>query len=321
MSAPAEVSVILPTFNPHRGRLGRTLAGLREQTLPSDRWELVIVDNNSPPANRVRPDDVAWHPAGRVVFEPRPGLTPARRAGIAATAAPLMVFVDDDNVLAPDYLEAAGRIAARHAAFGAYGGIAAPGWEQPPPAWTAEFHCYLALRDLGPEPLHAGGGAFGPEFTPNGAGMVVRRAVAEAWARELERCPERATLDRAAGALGAHGDLDLAWASFALGLEVAYVPKLRLEHLIPPQRLTRDYLARLLYGMAYSGQFFVAARSGNPPPVAPPLLPLRKLKRFLLTGAALRPAAYVWWRHYCGILDAQRVWHRSADRNASPSAA
>lgn len=316
---PFRVSVIIPTYNPHRGRLERTLAALQAQTLPRSEWELCIVDNHSPADNRVRAYDAAWHPAGQVIFETRRGSAHARRAGFAATSAPLIVCVDDDNVLAPDYLEQALAIAAAHPTFGAFGGITEPEWEATPPAWTREFHSFLAIRDYGPEILHERGDRFGPEYTPNGAGMVVRRSVAAAWSETLDRAPERASLGRAGRALGAHEDLDLAWSAFPLGLEVAYVPALRMRHLIPPQRLTRDYLGRLLHGMAYSGQFFKAARLGEPPPVPRGLHPLRKLRRYLVTGAAFSPAAYVRWRHYCGNLDAQEAWHRDATRDATPT--
>lgn len=317
MNAP-RACVIIPTYNPHRGRLERTLAALQAQTLPRSEWELCIVDNHSPANNRVPASDASWHPSGRVIFETSRGSAHARRAGFAATSAALIVCVDDDNVLAPDYLEQALTIAAAHPSFGAYGGITEPEWEATPPAWTHEFHRFLAIRDYGPQILHARGERFGPEYTPNGAGMVVRRAVAETWSATLDNSPERASLGRAGRALGAHEDLDLAWAAFPLGLEVAYVPTLRLRHLIPPQRLTREYLGRLMHGMAYSGQFFEAARRGKPPAPPVPMHWLRKLRRYLQTGAAFNPSAWVWWRHYCGVLDARWDWYHSDRRDASP---
>ncbi len=41
------LSVIIPTHNPDPGRLGRVLAGLRDQSLDGVEWETVIVDNAS----------------------------------------------------------------------------------------------------------------------------------------------------------------------------------------------------------------------------------------------------------------------------------
>jgi glycosyltransferase involved in cell wall biosynthesis len=97
------VSVIVCTHNPRQEYLTRVLAALRVQTLPTAGWELLVIDNASkePVAGRF---DLSWHPHGRHVREDELGLTPARLRWIAEARAELLVFVDDDNVLDPDYL-------------------------------------------------------------------------------------------------------------------------------------------------------------------------------------------------------------------------
>src|SRR4030095_1866009 len=95
------LSVAICTHNPRADYFARTLDGLRAQTLSRNEWELLIVDNASAPP--LAPD-LSWHPRGRIVREERAGLTPARTCAIRSTIADLIVFVDDDNVLAPDYL-------------------------------------------------------------------------------------------------------------------------------------------------------------------------------------------------------------------------
>jgi hypothetical protein len=52
-----ELSVIIPSHQPHRERLARTLAGLRSQTLPVDRWETVL----ALPRLTARPAARGWH--------------------------------------------------------------------------------------------------------------------------------------------------------------------------------------------------------------------------------------------------------------------
>ena len=100
-----EISVIICTRNPREDYLRRTLDALKAQSLPKDQWELLVVDNASdaPLAGRF---DLSWHPNARHVREEKVGLTHARLHGIAASQADLLVFVDDDNVLRPDYLRA-----------------------------------------------------------------------------------------------------------------------------------------------------------------------------------------------------------------------
>src|ERR1700758_1202661 len=104
-----ELSIVICTHNPRLEYLSRTLEALRVQTLPVAEWELLLIDNasRSPVAASV---NLTWHPNGRHVKEEVLGLTPARLRGIQETQGQLLVFVDDDSVLEPSYLEIAMRI-------------------------------------------------------------------------------------------------------------------------------------------------------------------------------------------------------------------
>src|SRR5580692_10629321 len=112
------VSVIICSHNPREDYLRRVLDALKAQTLPAKDWELLLVDNASkePLAGRF---DLSWHPNARHVREEKTGLTHARLHGIAEAKGNLLVFVDDDNVLRADYLEASLKIAADYPKLGA----------------------------------------------------------------------------------------------------------------------------------------------------------------------------------------------------------
>src|SRR5881628_1215246 len=101
-----DISVIVCTHNPRTEYLRRVLDGLAGQTLPKDRWELLLVDNASA-RNVADTIDLSWHARAIHVREDTLGLTAARLRGIAETHGALCVFVDDDSVLSPDYLAAA----------------------------------------------------------------------------------------------------------------------------------------------------------------------------------------------------------------------
>src|SRR5262245_65720307 len=121
------ISVLISTHNPNMDRLERTLKGIAEQTLNSEYWELVIVDNASTTPLSV--DGLAWtRGARRVIREERLGLAYGRLAGIRNSTGALLVFVDDDNVLTPGYLENATKIFSRVKALGVAGGIVEPDW-------------------------------------------------------------------------------------------------------------------------------------------------------------------------------------------------
>lgn len=261
--AAARISVVVCTHNPRPDYFDRCLAGLRAQTLGLDAWELVVVDNRSdePVASRF---DLGWHERARLVSEPTLGLTPARLAGIRAASGELLVFVDDDNLLDPDYLETARRVAAERPFLGAWSGQCRPVFETPPPAWTERYWGLLCIRRFETEvwsnlPRLA-------DTMPAGAGLCVRRSVAQRYLDLHDSGARTIQLDRAGASLLSGGDNDLAACACDLGLGVGLIPSLTLEHLIPPQRLTADYLARLAEGIELSSTVLDAIW-GAPKPV------------------------------------------------------
>src|SRR4051794_9281864 len=128
-----ELSVILCTHNPRSAFLAETLAGLRAQSLEMGRWELIVVDNASHPP--LAPD-LTWHPEARTIREDRVGLTLARLCGFRAAKGELFVLVDDDNVLAPDYLALALDLAVKWPLLGAWGGQCMGRFKREPEPWT-----------------------------------------------------------------------------------------------------------------------------------------------------------------------------------------
>ena len=310
------VSVILPAHNPDENRLARALGGLRAQTLPASRWESLLIDNAS-----ARFPTSAWlreHAPENLVLrrEPAIGLTHARRHGFTQAAAAAAVLVDDDNVLAPDYLERALAHLEAHPRVGTLGGPVVPEFAAPPPAWTAEFHSLLALRDLGPVPIISCGlrppGATANQYplhAPVGAGMVLRRPAWEAWLRLLQAAASGpAPIDRKGDDLSSSGDNDIVLAALAAGWETAYFPDLRLVHLIPASRLETAYLARLNHGIQRSWLRVLARHDACPwPPVPPWTLPLRSARAWLRHRPWRSPAAYVRWRGAVGHFEGRAL--------------
>ena len=143
---PIEVSAIIHTRNPRWEYLRRTLDALQAQTLDLEKWELVVVDNAS---NEAVADHMplSWHPHGRHVREERPGATWARLRGLRErTPGTLVVFIDDDNLAAPDYLAQTLAIAASWPMLGAWGGQIEGAYEEEPPAWLRRAEQHLAVR-------------------------------------------------------------------------------------------------------------------------------------------------------------------------------
>ena len=278
------ISVIICTHNPREDYLRRVLAALRAQTLPIDQWELLLVDNASeqPLAGRF---DLTWHPRARHVREEKTGLTHARLCGIAAAQADLLVFVDDDNVLYPNYLEAALKIGAEYPWLGTWGGSYYPDFEKEPPDELRPWLCGLPLETV--KQVVWAKLKKGSEALPAGAGIVVRREVAQHYREQVLNDPVRQALDRSGKLLCGGGDSDMGLCGFDLGLGTGKFPQLELTHLIAARRLNLDYVAGIYEGFGYSGAVNDAVHQPELPPPRNPFGPLRihlLWIRFFLSG-------------------------------------
>jgi glycosyltransferase involved in cell wall biosynthesis len=252
-----KISVIICTYNPRDSYMAQTLDGLKQQSLDQADWELLVIDNRSdvPVAGRF---DLSWHAHARILREEELGLTPARLTGISESTGEILVFVDDDNVLDPDYLEQALRIAHERPFLGAWGGQCRGIFEQVPPEWTKRYWGLLALHEFDEDAW-----SNQPRLTdtlPVGAGLCIRRAAADHYLALHQRGDRKFALDRKGDSLISCGDHDLAACACDLGLGTGKIAALKLQHQMPAVRFTQDYLARLCYGTYYSGVMLDAER-------------------------------------------------------------
>lgn len=294
MSHPnISISVFIPTHNADPQRLSRTFRALQSQTVPDSIWELLVIDNASdPPLSATHPGA----PEGTsVIRESTLGLTAARLRGFRESRGSLIIMVDDDNVLAPDYLERALELADNYPQCGAFGGPSHPEFETTPPAWLKEFHGLLALRDLGNESMLSKikENPDYPEFSPIGAGMVLRKNALQTW---IEQAPDSLLSDRKGASLSSSGDNDIVLSVLKSGYQVGYFPQLSLTHLIPNQRLQVSYLARLNQSIQYSWMQVLYHHGVNPWPKIPRWsFPLRVAKAWFKRKSWMSDPAYIKW--------------------------
>jgi len=250
MNPAALISVVIPTHNPDPGRLMQTLLGLRAQSAEARPFETLVVDNAStrfPDAAfflECAPEDF------QIVREERLGLTAARLAGFGATRGDLVILVDDDNVLEAGYIAAARQIARDHPFLMSWSGNVELAFEAgavpPPTLWRSYLTERVCVRAVwSNDPGHNAS-------TPWGAGMCVRRALADAYRDHCSRDSKRLSLDLSGDRLTYGGDTDIAYFGCAMGFGMGVFPQLRLKHLIPAGRCDKAYLLRAIEGHAYS---------------------------------------------------------------------
>jgi glycosyltransferase involved in cell wall biosynthesis len=242
------LTVIIPTHNPRPDLLGEVLDCLKAQSLSLDQWELIIIDNASHVP--VDPSLLQWHPGSRLVVESRLGLTFARLRGILEAKSDLLVWVDDDNLLDPGYLENALNAFQRHPQLGAAGGPSVPRYQQPPPPWFSEGLVPLGCRYHGEHSILMRWDPAIPSYphaAPIGAGLVIRKQPMQHWAQSIAEDPVRQNLGRRGSSLRSGEDNDINLCLLRGGWQLAYLPDLRLTHVIHSSRLRFKYQMRLAY--------------------------------------------------------------------------
>jgi glycosyltransferase involved in cell wall biosynthesis len=139
----ADVAVIVPTLRRPES-LERALRSLFAQTGVADRVSAIVVVDNDPVGSAAATVEALLSQSPwslTYVHAPRPGVATARNAGLAATDAPLIAFLDDDEAASPGWLAAllkARETTGADAVFGPITGQApdAAAWLKP---WLERF--------------------------------------------------------------------------------------------------------------------------------------------------------------------------------------
>jgi glycosyltransferase involved in cell wall biosynthesis len=181
----------------------------------------------------------------RILAEPRPGLSFARRTAIENARGTYLCFLDDDNDAATDYLKVAQEIFESNPSVCFCGGESfwpkAPQWFDLP--LIARF--FSKAVAVGPQRASASGLIDHGDFLW-GAGLCIRAERAKAlysagFSPVLSGRLGRKVLS------GEDGELTiLLQITGCLGY---YSPALRLEHRVNPHRLNLSYFSKLFYGM------------------------------------------------------------------------
>jgi glycosyltransferase involved in cell wall biosynthesis len=247
-----QVTAVLPTFN-GATRIPCVLAALSAQNALPGSFEIVVVDNGSTDGTAMAATTAARDLGDRgigcrLVAELRQGLTYARIRGVLEASAPLVAFLDDDNIPAFGYI-AAGIAAFADPSVGLAVSSVHPQWEVAPPPSIARRRHLLAVNDyLGEAAMEFG--AAEPIAPTIGAGLWVRHSAFLA-AVPCDH-PERLMPDRLGGQLVSSGDIEIGLLIGRAGFRRIYEPTMRVVHEIPRARLGVGYFCRLIEGVVRS---------------------------------------------------------------------
>jgi glycosyltransferase involved in cell wall biosynthesis len=247
------ISLFTCTRNPATALFGRALEAVAALDVPAGaEIEYVIVDNASDPPLSARAAEfpaLARLPNVRIVSEPTPGTSAARRRAVRETRGELLIWLDDDAVLARDYLTKALAVATAHPGVSAFGaGTIDVEFTDPVPDWVGR-----EMRAFFQERRHAhtefGTPRGWTSYCPFGTGLVTRRQAMQRWSDAVER-GTYAIIGRDGRSMLAGEDAQVIFSAVNAGEQIGVTPELRLTHLIPGRRCTEAYIARMEYGIS-----------------------------------------------------------------------
>ena len=240
------ISVIICTYNREK-YIYNVLSSLAHGTFPAHLFEIVLVDNNCTDDTHAEVDRFcADNPSVtlRYFVETNQGLSHARNRGIKESKGDILVYVDDDATVNPDYLRTYADWFASHPETDAAGGPIIPHYETgSEPRWMTYFIKRLLTGYLyfGNKP-----GPFPGDNYPGGGNAAYRSRVFEKVGLY------NVELGRNGDSLGGGEEKDIFDKMKREGMQFIYLPQAILYHSIPGYKLEADYFNRLTTGIGQS---------------------------------------------------------------------
>jgi glycosyltransferase involved in cell wall biosynthesis len=238
-------SVIVCSHN-RRASLQRCLEHVAVQLGAFDDVELVVVDNASTDgtAEMLR----GWR--GRVdqfrsAHEPSVGISRARNRALGIAAGEVLVFVDDDAIVADGWLRAMLE-ACEQGPAAAIAGRVELAWPGQPPRWLVpELERLFSGLDLGDEPRVLEAGEW-----PFAVNMSVRRDVA------LSLGGFDTRLGRVGRTLISNEEIDFCARLRRHGWTIGYEPRAVVTHVVPSERVSPSFVLRRAFAQGRSDARF-----------------------------------------------------------------
>ena len=212
----------------------------RQEVPPGIGYEVILVDNNCTD-NTVRLAKDTWRDIPyplRIVKEKEPGLIYARKTGVKNAEYDILLFIDDDNILNPDWVAKLYRLYGEMPDVGMIGGYNEALIQGDKPRW---FDRYQFAYACGPR-------AKEPGLNPKklfGAGLSFRTEAAKS---VLFSDLPFFLVGRTGDILMRGEDTEMALRCRLMGWDSYYDSSLRLRHNLLPGRLTWNYLCRTRKG-------------------------------------------------------------------------
>ncbi len=242
------VSIIICCYNSEKV-IEKSLTSILNQK-SSIPYELIIVDNNCSDntismVNKIYKESCVTIPM-RVIKESVPGVGYARKRGFAETKYTYISFIDDDNIIANDWIDIVYDLFKKNPEIGIFGSSnKALFLDSVEPEWFDKVKGAYACDSQGADLQ---------ELTVSrkyvyGAGMSIRREVLEAvYAIDLPLYLS----GRKGGKLLSGDDSELGMRAILLGYRMYCSDRLKLKHIMLEERLNWSYFQKMSEGHSQS---------------------------------------------------------------------
>jgi glucosyl-dolichyl phosphate glucuronosyltransferase len=255
-------SIIIPTIN-RSDSLKRTLESISKLERKAD-LEVIVVDNGSMDNTRKICDEFAESKMNfRYVYDDEPGLLTGRHRGALEAKGEVFCFLDDDVVLSTGWFNAIVDCCEDDPDVDFFTGPCLPDFELSPPEWLKDFwyeepgigrFCsWLSLIDLGDEKKL---------INPNlvwGLNFIIRRsAFYELGGFHPDSVPLEFQMFQGDGETG------LTIKAVNAGKKAIYYPGLLLNHIVPKERLTKEYFGKRAFFQGVCDSYSYLRKGGTP---------------------------------------------------------
>ena len=239
------LTVIICTYN-REDYIIDTLECIAQNDLPTTEYEILVVDNNCTDHTHERCMAFAAEHKEitfRYVIETQQGVSATRNRAIREAHGDIIVYLDDDELVKPNYLRSYLAFFQSHPDALAAGGPIEPHYETEEPAWMSRYTKALLTgwMDYGTALRTYPRGKF-----PGAGNSAYRKSVFDIVG----------LFNTALGRTGNNPmggeEKDIFDKMRTANIPVYYIPEAVIYHRIPAQKLSDDYFNRLTYQMGRS---------------------------------------------------------------------
>lgn len=236
-----KLSTAICTWN-RASLLASTLDALSKVDVPSGcEWELVIVDNNCTDDTPSVIESFKSKLPIVAVNEPQQGHSHSRNRAIATVTGDYLIWTDDDVWVDKNWLNAYVDAFQRYPEAAFFGGTIEPRFESDPPKWLEENwqRCagVFATRSFGDEEF-----AFDEKKLPFGANFAIKTELQ----KQYNYDPRFGRVTDAV--VRGYDEIDVLRQLLRDGHTGYWIPAAKLDHFIPTDRMTIDYVRKFYEG-------------------------------------------------------------------------